>query len=57
MKFKLAGISLLALSLCSQAMAQGVISNINITGLQRVEKDTALSYAGIKPAKLYLSKN
>ena len=48
MKFKLAGISLLALSLCSQAMAQGVISNINITGLQRVEKDTALSYAGIK---------
>ena len=47
MKFKLAGISLLALAVCSNAMAQGVISNININGLQRVEKETALSYAGI----------
>ena len=42
MKFKLAGISLLALAVCSNAMAQGVISNININGLQRVEKETAM---------------
>ena len=41
MKFKLAGISLLALAVCSNAMAQGVISNININGLQRVEKETS----------------
>lgn len=51
MKFKLAGISLLALAVCSNAMAQGVISNININGLQRVEKETALSYAGINTNK------
>lgn len=51
MKFKLAGISLLALAVCSNAMAQGVISNININGLQRVEKETALSYAGISTNK------
>ena len=51
MKFKLAGISLLALAVCSNALAQGVISNININGLQRVEKETALSYAGISTNK------
>ena len=47
MKLNLAGISLLTLALCSNAMAQGVIKNININGLQRVERETALSYAGI----------
>ena len=47
MKFKLTGISLLALFVCSNAMAQGVVNNINIKGLQRVEEETALSYAGI----------
>ena len=47
MKLKLAGISLLALSICSDAMAQGLVRNIDITGLQRVERETALSYAGI----------
>ncbi len=51
MKLKLAGISLLALALCSEAMAQGVIKNIDIKGLQRVEKETALSYAGIATDK------
>ncbi len=51
MKFKLAGISLLALALCSEAMAQETISNININGLQRVERETALSYAGINTNK------
>lgn len=51
MKFKLAGISLLALAVCSQAAAQGTISNISINGLQRVEKETALSYAGINTNK------
>ena len=48
MRFKLAGISLLALAICSQAMAQGTINNISIQGLKRVERETALSYAGIK---------
>ena len=48
MKLKLTGISLLALSICSNALAQGIVSNIDISGLQRVEKETALSYAGIK---------
>ncbi len=51
MKLKLAGISLLALALCSEAMAQGVIKNIDIKGLQRVERETALSYAGIATDK------
>ncbi len=51
MKLKLAGISLLALTLCSETMAQGVIKNIDIKGLQRVEKETALSYAGIATDK------
>lgn len=51
MKFKLAGISLLALSVCTNAMAQSVISNIDINGLQRVERETALSYAGINTGK------
>lgn len=51
MKFKLAGISLLALSICSEAIAQNMVQDINITGLQRVEKETALSYAGITPGK------
>ena len=51
MKLKLAGISLLALALCSEAMAQGVIKNIDIKGLQRVERETALSHAGIATDK------
>ena len=51
MKFKLAGISLLALSICSNAFAQENIKNINIQGLQRVERETALSYAGIDTSK------
>jgi len=51
MKLKLAGISLLALSICSNATAQGVINNISINGLQRVERETALSYAGIDTEK------
>ncbi len=51
MKFKLAGISLLALAICSQAIAQETISNININGLRRVERETALSYAGINTNK------
>ncbi len=51
MKFKLAGISLLALAFCSQAYAQDVFNNINVKGLQRVEKDTVLSYAGINTNK------
>ena len=51
MKLKLAGISLLTLAICSNAMAQSVIKNININGLQRVERETALSYAGIDTNK------
>ncbi len=51
MKLHLAGISLLTLALCSEAMAQSVINNIDINGLQRVEKETALSYAGIATNK------
>ena len=51
MKLKLAGISLLTLSLCAEAMAGDVVKNIDITGLQRVEKETALSYAGINTGK------
>ena len=51
MKLHLSGISLLTLALCSEAMAQGVINNIDINGLQRVEKETALSYAGIATNK------
>lgn len=51
MKFKLAGISLLALAVCTQAMAQENINSIKINGLQRVERETALSYAGINTNK------
>jgi len=51
MRFKLAGISLLSLAICSNAMAQGTIKNITINGLQRVERETALSYAGINTNK------
>ena len=51
MKFKFAGISLLALAICSNATAQETIRNINIKGLQRVERETALSYAGIETGK------
>lgn len=47
MKFKLAGISLLALAVYSNAFAQDNINYISIKGLQRVERETALSYAGI----------
>ena len=47
MKLKLAGISLLALAFCSDAIAQEVVRNIDINGLKRVERETALSYAGI----------
>ncbi|MBQ2885279.1 MAG: outer membrane protein assembly factor BamA [Alphaproteobacteria bacterium] len=47
MKFKLAGISLLALAMYSEAFAQTSINNINISGLKRVERETALSYANI----------
>jgi outer membrane protein insertion porin family len=48
MKYKLAGISLLALAFCSEAIAENAtIGNININGLKRVERETALSYAGI----------
>ena len=41
----------MTLALCSEAMAQSVINNIDINGLQRVEKETALSYAGIATNK------
>ncbi|MBO5441077.1 MAG: hypothetical protein J6A09_00730, partial [Alphaproteobacteria bacterium] len=51
MKFKLAGISLLALAVCTQAMTQENINSIKINGLQRVERETALSYAGINTSK------
>ena len=51
MRFKLAGISLLTLAICSNAFAQGNIRSINIQGLQRVERETALSYAGINTNK------
>ncbi|MBP5698734.1 MAG: outer membrane protein assembly factor BamA [Alphaproteobacteria bacterium] len=51
MKFKFAGISLLTLAICSSAIAQESIKNINIQGLQRVERETALSYAGIDTSK------
>lgn len=51
MKVKLAGISLLALAVCSNAMAQTNIGSININGLRRVERETALSYAGIDTSK------
>lgn len=51
MKVKLAGISLLALAICSDAMAQTSIRSININGLRRVERETALSYAGIDTTK------
>ena len=51
MKFKLTGISLLALAISSNAMAQETIKNIDIQGLQRVERETALSYAGISTNK------
>ena len=57
MKFKLAGISLLAFGICSNAMAQGTIKNINIQGLQRVERETALSYAGINTNKPVTSED
>lgn len=50
MKFKLAGISLLTLAICSNATAD-TIKSITINGLQRVEKETALSYAGIDTSK------
>ena len=50
MKFKLAGISLLALAISSNATAD-TIRNISINGLQRVERETALSYAGIDTSK------
>ena len=51
MKVKLAGISLLALAMYSEAFAQTSINNINISGLRRVEKETALSYANINTNK------
>ena len=51
MKVKLAGISLLALALYSEAFAQTSINNINISGLKRVERETALSYANIDTGK------
>lgn len=51
MKVKLAGISLLALALYSEAFAQASINNINISGLKRVERETALSYANIDTGK------
>ncbi len=51
MKVKLAGISLLALAMYSEAFAQTSINNINISGLKRVEKETALSYANIDTNK------
>lgn len=51
MKFKLAGISLLTLAICSNAFADENIKSINIQGLQRVEKETALSYAAINTNK------
>ena len=57
MKFKLAGISLLALAICSNAVAQGNIRSINIQGLQRVERETALSYAGIDTNKSLTSED
>ena len=51
MKFKLTGISLLALAFCSDAIAQEMVRYIDINGLKRVEKETALSYAGINVGK------
>ena len=51
MKVKLAGISLLALAMYSEAFAQTSINNINISGLKRVERETALSYANIDTTK------
>ena len=51
MKFKLAGISLLTLAICANAVADENIKSINIQGLQRVERETALSYAGINTNK------
>ncbi len=51
MNWKLASISLLALGICTQALAQENIKSINIQGLQRVERETALSYAGIDTSK------
>ena len=51
MKVKLAGISLLALAMYSEAFAQTPINNINISGLKRVERETALSYANIDTTK------
>ena len=51
MKVKLAGISLLALAICSDAIAQTSIGSIDINGLRRVERETALSYAGIDTSK------
>ncbi|MBR5599633.1 MAG: outer membrane protein assembly factor BamA [Alphaproteobacteria bacterium] len=56
MKLKLAGISLLALTLCAEAFAQNIVKNIDITGLKRVEKETALSYAGINTGKSVSSR-
>ncbi len=52
MKVKLAGISLLALAMYSEAFAQTSINNINISGLKRVERETALSYANIDTNKV-----
>ena len=52
MKVKLASISLLALAMYSEAFAQTSINNINISGLKRVEKETALSYANIDTNKI-----
>lgn len=57
MKFKLAGISLLTLAICSNAVAQERIKNIDIQGLQRVERETALSYAGIDTNKTLSSED
>jgi len=56
MKFKFAGISLLTLAICSSAIAQETIRNIKIDGLQRVERETALSYAGINTGKAVSSE-
>lgn len=57
MKLKLAGISLLTLAICSHAIAQETINNINIQGLKRVERETALSYAGIDTGKAISSED
>ena len=51
MKLKLAGISLLTLAFCIDAQANTTVNSININGLQRVERETALSYAGIDTSK------